>query len=332
MGLKCARLAFQVREDAVYKILMMNGTEWASLLDRFATHLEAEKGLAALTVRNYRTDLKPLFDYMEGRGISDLKALDRYALRSYLAWLVELGYERSSVVRKLSALRSFLRWLLAENLIEKDPLPRRGVMKRDKRLPRFLSQDEAELLVSSPDTSNDLGARDRALLELVYAAGLRVSEVHDLDVHDLNLHSRELRVVGKGSKERAVLIGSAAHDAIALYLRDVRPKLSQPGSGAALFLNRFGTRLSRRSIQEKVRRYAARAGLASGVHTHTLRHSFATHLLDGGADLRVVQELLGHSSPATTQIYTHVTQSKAREVYLSTHPRANVGVEVEPES
>ena len=311
---------------------MMNGTEWASLLDRFATHLEAEKGLAALTVRNYRTDLKPLFDYMEGRGISDLKALDRYALRSYLAWLVELGYERSSVVRKLSALRSFLRWLLAENLIEKDPLPRRGVMKRDKRLPRFLSQDEAELLVSSPDTSNDLGARDRALLELVYAAGLRVSEVHDLDVHDLDLHSRELRVVGKGSKERAVLIGSAAHDAIALYLRDVRPKLSQPGSGAALFLNRFGTRLSRRSIQEKVRRYAARAGLASGVHTHTLRHSFATHLLDGGADLRVVQELLGHSSPATTQIYTHVTQSKAREVYLSTHPRANAGVEVEPES
>ena len=315
----------------MYKFPVMNDTQWTSILDRFTTHLEAERGLAALTVRNYRTDLRPLFDYMEGRGISDLRALDRYGLRSYLAWLVELGYERSSVVRKLSALRSFLRWLLAENLIEKDPLPRRGVMKRDKRLPRFLSQAEAEALVSSPDSSTDLGMRDRALLELVYAAGLRVSEVHDLDVHALNLHSRELRVVGKGSKERVVLIGAAARDAITLYLRDVRPGLSQPGSGGALFLNRFGTRLSRRSIQEKVRRYAARAGLASGVHTHTLRHSFATHLLDGGADLRVVQELLGHSSPATTQIYTHVTQSKAREVYLSTHPRAKVGVEVEPE-
>lgn len=309
----------------------MNSTEWASLLDRFTTHLEAEKGLAALTVRNYRTDLKPLFDYMEGRGIPDLRALDRYGLRAYLAWLVELGYERSSVVRKLSALRSFLRWLLAEKLIDKDPLPRRGVMKRDKRLPRFLSQDEAETLVSSPDTSEDLGIRDRALLELVYAAGLRVSEVHDLDVHDLDLHGGELRVMGKGAKERAVLIGSAARDALALYLRDVRPGLSQPASGAALFLNRFGARLSRRSIQEKVRRYAARAGLASGVHTHTLRHSFATHLLDGGADLRVVQELLGHSSPATTQIYTHVTQSKAREVYLSSHPRARAALEEERE-
>ena len=220
----------------VYKSPTMDAAERASLLGRFTTHLEAEKGLAPLTVRNYRTDLKPLFDYMDGRGISDLQALDRYTLRAYLAWLVELGYERSSVVRKLSALRSFLCWLLAEKLIEKDPLPRRGVMKRDKRLPRFLSQDEAEILVSSPDTSEDLGVRDRALLELVYAAGLRVSEVHDLDVHNLDLHSRELRVVGKGGKERAVLIGSAAHDAIALYLRDVRPKLSQPGSGAALFL------------------------------------------------------------------------------------------------
>ena len=308
---------------------MMDDTHWTALLDRFATHLAADKDLAALTVRNYRTDLQPLFEYMEGRRISDLKALDRYGLRNYLAWLVELGYARSSVVRKLSALRSFLRWLLAEKLIDKDPLPRRGVMKRDKRLPRFLSQDEAAALVSSPDSSEDLGARDRALLELVYAAGLRVSEVHDIDVHALNLDTRELRVVGKGSKERVVLIGNAARDAIVLYLRDVRPKLSSPESGKALFLNRFGARLSRRSIQEKVRRYAAKTGLASGVHTHTLRHSFATHLLDGGADLRVVQELLGHSSPATTQIYTHVTQSKAKEVYLSAHPRANAGPEAE---
>ncbi len=305
----------------------MNGTEWTSLLDRFATHLAAERGLAALTVRNYRTDLQPLFEYMQGRRVSDLRTLDRYGLRSYLAWLVDLGYARSSVVRKLSALRSFLRWLLSEKLIDKDPLPRRGVMKREKRLPRFLSQDEAAALVSSPDSSEELGARDRALLELVYAAGLRVSEVHDLDIDALNMDTRELRVVGKGSKERVVLVGNAARDAISLYLRDVRPGLSRPGSGGALFLNRFGSRLSRRSIQEKVRRYAARAGLASGVHTHTLRHSFATHLLDGGADLRVVQELLGHSSPATTQIYTHVTHSKAKEIYLSTHPRAKSAAE-----
>ena len=301
----------------------MNEREWSSLLGRFETHLTAEKGLAALTVRNYTTDVKPLYEFIRIRNIPGLQGLDRYALRGYLAWLVELGYVKSSIVRKLSALRSFLRWLVGERLIDGDPLPRRGVMKRDSRLPRFLSQEEAARLVLAPDTSERLGLRDRALLEVVYAGGLRVSEARGLDVSDVNLESQELRVKGKGSKERMVLIGNAARDAVVLYLRQERPKLAGRGSGSALFLNRYGSRLSQRSIQEKVRRYAAKVGLRSDVHTHTLRHSFATHLLEGGADLRVVQELLGHASPATTQIYTHVTQSKAREVYLSAHPRAN---------
>lgn len=291
-------------------------------MGRFKTHLAAEKGLAALTVRNYMTDVAPLSEYMEVRKLPDLRALDRYALRAYLAWLVELGYVKSSIVRKLSALRSFLRWLLAEKLIEVDPLPRRGVMKRDSRLPRFLSQADAAKLVTAPDTSEGLGPRDRALLELLYAGGLRVSEARGLNVGDANLETRELRVTGKGAKQRVVLIGNVARDALALYLGQVRPRLANGQSGGALFLNRYGSRLSQRSIQHKVRRYAASAGLPSGVHTHTLRHSFATHLLEGGADLRVVQELLGHASPATTQIYTHVTQAKARETYLAAHPRA----------
>ncbi len=195
-------------------------------------------------------------------------------------------------------------------------------MKSESRLPRFLSQEEAGRLVAAPDISEPLGIRDRALLELIYAAGLRVSEARDLEVAGLNLEARELRVRGKGSKQRVVLIGKAARDALSLYLRQVRPKLAGPESGGALFLNRYGGRLTQRSIQEKVRRYAARLGLPSGVHTHTLRHSFATHLLEGGADLRVVQELLGHASPATTQVYTHVTRSEARKVYLAAHPRA----------
>ena len=292
-------------------------------MDRFKTHLSAEKGLAALTVRNYITDLSPLFEYMRLKNVSGLKALDRYALRAYLAWLVELDYNRSSIVRKLSTLRSFLTWLLREKIIEADPLPRRGTMKRESRLPRFLSQEEAARLVSSPDTSRELGLRDRALLELIYAGGLRVSETRDLDVGDANLETMELRVRGKGSKQRVVLMGNEARNALALYLHQERPELvSQLTKGNALFLNQYGGRLSQRSIQDKVRRYAARAGLRPGVHTHTLRHSFATHLLEGGADLRVVQELLGHASPATTQIYTHVTQSQARQVYLSAHPRA----------
>ena len=256
------------------------------------------------------------------RGYQELSRLDRASLRGYLAWLIDLGYVRASVARKLSALRTLLAWLVRLGILEADPLPKRGVMKLDSRLPRFLAQEEAASLVEAPDTSDPLGLRDAALLELIYSAGLRVSEARDVNVSELNLHTRELRVTGKGSKQRVVLIGEAARDALALYLKDVRPTLACQDSGMALFLNRLGGRLSQRSIQQKVRKYAGKVGLGSAVHTHTLRHSFATHLLEGGADLRVVQELLGHASPATTQIYTHVTGSQARAVYMSSHPRA----------
>ena len=304
----------------------MDENDWRSMLGRFETHLSAEKGLAALTVRNYKTDLAPLFDYMRLRKVTGLEALDRYALRGYLAWLVELGYVRSSVVRKLSTLRTFLRWLLREKVLDRDPLPKRGVMKRDSRLPRFLSEDDAARLVAAPDSSEELGARDRALLELLYAGGLRVSEISGLDLGDVNLETMEVRVRGKGGKERVVLMGAAARDALSHYVGQVRPRLARSrAAGNALFLNRYGSRLGQRSVQEKVRLYSTKVGLPAGVHTHTLRHSFATHLLDGGADLRVVQELLGHSSPATTQIYTHVTRSQARQVYLGAHPRAKRG-------
>ena len=302
---------------------LMEDRQWRALIERFEDHLKAERGLAALTVRNYKTDLEPLHDYMRLSETSDLQSLDRTTLRGYLAWLIELGYVRSSIARKLSALRSFLKWLVRQGILDQDPLPKRGVMKVESRLPRFLSQDEAARLVQAPETSERLGPRDRALLELTYAAGLRVSEVSGINMGDVNLDSREIRVIGKGSKQRVVLVGEAARNALALYMRDLRPKLESRDSGNALFLNRFGGRLSPRSIQDKVRRYAAKVGLGTGVHTHTLRHSFATHLLEGGADLRVVQELLGHASPATTQIYTHVTGAEARRVYLAAHPRAS---------
>ena len=301
----------------------MEQHEWRELMRRFEQHLRVERGLAGLTVRNYRTDLEPLFDFMLKNGVPDLKALDRAALRAYLAWLIELGYVRRSVARKVSALRTLLRWLVRLKLIDADPLPRRGVMKLDSRLPRFLSQNEAARLVQAAETSDPGKIRDRALLELIYGAGLRVSEARDLDVVHLNLGALELRVVGKGSKERVVLIGVPARDALSLYLRDVRPTLATDDSDGALFLNRFGGRLSQRSIQQKVRSYAAQAGLGGRVHPHTLRHSYATHMLEGGADLRVVQELLGHASPATTQIYTHVTGAEARRVYEAAHPRSS---------
>jgi integrase/recombinase XerC len=301
----------------------MNETDWHGLIQKFETHLSAEKGLASLTVRNYKTDLQPLFEYMQMKDIGDVQTLDRHQIRAYLAWLVELGYVKASIVRKLSALRTFIKWLIRVGILEKDPLPTRGMMKKESRLPRFLSQSEAASLMSAPDASDSLGVRDRALLEIIYAAGLRVSEARDLNVSDVNLETKELRVRGKGSKQRVVLIGTAAHESLVRYLREVRPKLASRESGMALFLNRSGGRLSQRSIQLKVRKYSTKVGLRTDAHTHTLRHSFATHLLEGGADLRVVQDLLGHASPATTQIYTHVTQTQARKVYLSAHPRAS---------
>ena len=300
----------------------MNENNWQTLIADFERHLRAEKDLADLTIRNYKADLQPLYDYMRLKNIEDMPALDRKTLRGYLAWLTELGYVRHSVSRKLSTLRSFLKWMSSKGIIEGDPLPKRGVMRVPKKLPRFLSQEQAGRLMDAPDTTKPTGLRDHALLEVIYGAGLRVSEASNLRVTDLNLSTREVRVRGKGSKERVVLVGQVAKSALSLYLRDARPKLAGKSSGMTLFLNRFGGRLSQRSIQEKVRRYSVKAALPSGVHTHTLRHSYATHLLEGGADLRVVQELLGHASPATTQIYTHVTNSQARQVYMAAHPRA----------
>ena len=220
----------------------MDRQTWDGLIDEFEEHLRAERSLAELTIRNYLTDLQPLHDYMTQRRLTGLDQIDRTSVRGYLAWLTELGYVRRSIARKLSTLRGFLRWLVRKGVLQADPLPRRGVMKLDSRLPRFLSQDEAARLVLSPDASEPLGARDRALLELIYAAGLRVSEVRGLNVGNIDLASRELRVTGKGSKQRAVLIGEAARSALSVYLNEVRPKLAGRDSGNALFLNRFGGR------------------------------------------------------------------------------------------
>jgi|TARA_Y100000310_G_scaffold216615_2_gene217689 integrase/recombinase XerC len=296
--------------------------EWQALLTGFQGHLQAERSLAPLTIRNYKADLAPLQEFLELKGIASLRDMDRLAMRAYLAWLHELGYVRHSIARKLSVLRTFLYWLRRRGDIDHDPAPARGAMKLDSRLPRFLSQQEAEKLVQAPDTSQPTGVRDRALLELVYAGGLRVSEVAGVNLSDVNSETREIRVRGKGAKERIVLMGDAARSAISHYMAEVRSKISSIDSDDALFVNRYGGRLSQRSIQKIVRKYAGQTGLGSQVHTHTLRHSFATHLLEGGADLRVVQELLGHASPATTQVYTHITGAEARRAYMTAHPRA----------
>jgi integrase/recombinase XerC len=298
---------------------------WRARLREFEGHLRGSRQLAPLTVRNYLNDLAPYGEYLRLRKAASFDAADRWFLRGYLAWLLEIGYVKASVARKLTALRTFYRFLRERNAAAHDQADMVGAPRAERRLPVIVAREAVAALLAAPDDRTDAGRRDRAVLELIYSAGLRVSEAHGLNVGDVDLAAREVRVLGKGSKQRIALLGVPAADALARYLNEVRPRLTGRRSGDALLLNRFGGRLTVRSIQLSVKRHALAAGLDPEFHTHTLRHSFATHMLDGGADLRVVQELLGHASPATTQIYTHVSAEQARRTYLQAHPRARGG-------
>jgi len=292
------------------------------IFNKYINYLEVERNASHYTVRNYTTDLLGFFDFLKTKGIGSLKEVDRHTLRDYLSHLMEQGFVKASIARKLSAIRSFYRYLLREGMVSASPVATTSSPKLDRRLPSFLTIEEVERLLNAPDLSTPLGQRDRALMELLYAAGLRVSELVSLNLGQINLDTNEIRVWGKGSKERMVLMGEPAAKALRNYLSQGRPKLLGGKRSNALFLNRYGQRLAERRVQRILQEYAKRAGLNKRVHPHMLRHTFATHLLDGGADLRVVQELLGHARLSSTQIYTHVTKSQARKVYLSAHPMA----------
>jgi site-specific recombinase XerD len=282
------------------------------LLVRYLTERGGLRNLSLFTLRNYRTDLTDFFLTLQTYEVEAMQVA-RTHLRRYLGDLMGQGVAEASVRRKVSTIRSFYKWLRTEGMLENDPFFGVTPPKAARRLPAVLSEHDITTLLAATTAETPAAMRDRALLELLYAAGLRVSEVAGLDVTDVDVGDRTVRVVGKGSKERIGVFGGPAADALRSYLREGRPKLTAPGlKERALFLNRSGGRLTVRSVQTTVRAYATKAGLPKAVHTHLLRHSFATHLLDGGADLRVVQELLGHESPNTTQIYTHVTESKKR--------------------
>jgi len=292
------------------------------VFNKYINYLEAERNVSPYTVRNYTTDLLHFFHFLTAKGVGSLKEVDKHVLRDYLSYVIEQGFVKASIARKLSAIRSFYRYLLREEIISTNPVATASSPKLDKRLPSFLTIDEVERLLEAPDSSKPQGQRDRALMELLYASGLRVSELVSLNLEQINLDSCEIRVWGKGSKERMVLMGKPAARALSDYLSQGRPELLGKKRSSALFLNPDGGRLSERRVQRILGKYANIAGIDRRVYPHMLRHTFATHLLDGGADLRVVQELLGHASLSSTQIYTHVTQSQARKVYLSAHPMA----------
>ena len=285
--------------------------EAEDLLDSYLIAQKARKNLSDYTLRNYENDLRQFFDYLD-EGSRGLRTVDRLLVREYLSSLVASGLANASVSRKVSTLRVFYRYLRNEDILDVDPMLGVRGPKKEQRLPRFLTQGEIDTLLSAADKDTPQGLRDRAILELLYAAGLRVSEVVGVEVANVDLDDQTARVLGKGARERLVMMGRPAVRAVERYLEEGRPRLAK-GPATALFLNRDGERLSQRAVQIMVRKYALVAGLGRTVHPHLLRHTFATHLLEGGAELRVVQTLLGHANVNTTQIYTHVTDAAKRK-------------------
>ena len=294
--------------------------EW---LRRYLQALEHDNA-SPYTVKNYGTDIGQFLDYCQSVGVQTAEGLSRELVRNYLEELDELGYVRASIARRIFELRAFGDYLVQREVWEQNLFRRIYAPRVPRRLPRYLTVEQMEQLLSAPDTSRPKGLRDQAILEVLYASGIRVSELVGLDLPDVNLEAGELRVIGKGDKQRIALLGRPAVRALRAYLRNGRPAQVQRGATPtrAVFLNRFGGRLSARSVDTIVRKAGIQAGLAQTVTPHLLRHTFATHMLDGGADLRVVQELLGHENIATTQIYAHVTQRRIKESYHRAHPRA----------
>ncbi len=291
-------------------------------LDRYLETLERENA-SPYTVKNYRTDIGQFLDYSAEHGVNTLVGLQRDLVRDYLEELAEAEYARSSIARRVFELRAFGDYLVRHHAWEQNLFRRIYAPRVPRRLPRYLTIEEVQQLLSVPDAATPQGMRDRAVLETLYASGVRVAELAALDMRDVDLGSGEMRVIGKGNKERLVLLGRPAVAALRTYIDVGRPaQLGDRQPTNALFLNRFGGRLSVRSVDEIVRQAGVVAGIDQTVTPHLLRHTFATHMLDGGADLRVVQELLGHENLATTQIYANVTQKRAREIYLRAHPRA----------
>ncbi|MDO3409571.1 site-specific tyrosine recombinase XerD [Saccharibacillus sp. CPCC 101409] len=290
-------------------------------LKAFIAYMAEEKGRSASTADSYRRDLTQFLDFAESRGVTEAGQIRKSHIAAYLNEMKRAGKAPSTVVRASVSIRSFFHYLIRESVVTQDPSLDLETPKPEKKLPVVLSVEEVERLLNAPDTSNAQGARDKAMLEVLYATGIRVSELIALDLGDIDLELRFLRC-GAAGKERIVPIGRMTAESVRFYLGPMRGQLTKREEEYALFLNQLGTRLTRQGFWKIIKKYAAAAGIQADITPHTLRHSFAAHLLENGADLRSVQEMLGHSDISTTQIYTHVTKRNMKEVYEMHHPRA----------
>lgn len=288
----------------------------------FLDHLTIERGLSANTIAAYGRDLSQFVEHLRGKELSSFDDVTESALVEFLDGLRKSGVSANSTSRKLSAIKTFCKFAYRDGYIKRNFTANTAGMRAVKKLPSVLSIDDVVNLLAQPDGREPAGSRDKAMLETLYASGLRVSELITLRLSDVNLSVGFVRCFGKGSKERIIPLGKVAIEYLNRYLSNGRPAFVRHGSAEYLFLTNRGTKMSRVGFWKIIKKYTAKAGITKNITPHTLRHSFATHLLQGGADLRSIQEMLGHADLATTQIYTHVSQEKLKEVYRETHPRA----------
>jgi integrase/recombinase XerC len=293
--------------------------------DAFTTYLSVEKGASVNTIDAYLSDLKQFSAFLNSHNPGQsLESAGMLEIRGFVASLLKTD-KKSSVGRKLAALKTFYKFLLREHIIEMNPAELIAIPKKDKLLPGFLNVDETFGLIEQPEGDTFLSLRDRTMLELFYASGLRVSELVGLDIENIDINIGYVRVIGKGRKERVVPVNKKAIDVIGHYLKERMVFLQGRAETGALFLNKYGRRITRRAVGMIVRKYMVKSGINKHISPHSLRHTFATHLLDAGADLRFIQELLGHSSISTTQVYTHTSMDRLMKVYDDAHPRAHKG-------
>ncbi|MCU0651865.1 MAG: site-specific tyrosine recombinase XerD [Candidatus Omnitrophica bacterium] len=290
-------------------------------IDAFLNYISVERGLSKNTVISYREDLKSFSRFITGRKIESLSAASRADIGNFMLAEKDKGISANSISRRIAAIKSFYRFLVRERFLKNDPTSLIDSPKLWKKIPDALSVNEVEALLSAPDIRQAQGIRDRAILETLYATGMRVSEASNLRADNVNLEIGFLRCIGKGNKERVIPLGKKAIISIKRYQEAVRQHFLKQNTSDFLFLNRFGRKLSRQSIWKLIQRYAKEASIKKHIKPHTLRHSFATHLLEHGADLRSVQEMLGHSNISTTQIYTHIDKDRLKSIHRMFHPR-----------